>query len=247
VGSWDGPIGRCAVAGVGRGRGSGRTAFRASATATCRRGSASGSGIRSGGARTHMGSAPTSGAGIANSSRRPHLGRRTHRAPGGAERPVVGAVGCRRAASSDLGVAGARTIPFRAAARAVMGRQQNGHPRGVDAGTVMGLARKRLQAAWFRLGRPGSGFVGCPRRCGARRSAGRGPVVGRAPRRARVGHPQDSGARRAGCAVVVGPVGRSAPTSCAAASNSNGTDAAAAGLRADMVGAGGVSSPAEVP
>jgi hypothetical protein len=62
-----------------------------------------------------------------------------------------------------------------------------------------------------------------------------------------VGHPQDTGARRASGTIVVGPVGRSAPTICAAAANSNGTDAAAGGLRAGMVAAGGISSPAEVP
>jgi hypothetical protein len=47
---------------------------------------------------------------------------------------------------------------------------------------------------------------------------------------------------------VVGTVGASAATRCAAAANSDGTDAAAAtGLCAGMVAAGGVSSPAEVP
>ncbi|HXB19523.1 MAG TPA: hypothetical protein VNV40_11910, partial [Steroidobacteraceae bacterium] len=110
MGSWDGPIG-----------GSGRTASRASATATCRRGSASASGIRSAGARADLGSAPTGRAGVANCSRRPYLGGRTDRAAGCAERAVVGAVGRRRAAGSDLGVPGARAIAFRAAARTFMG------------------------------------------------------------------------------------------------------------------------------
>jgi hypothetical protein len=236
VGSWDGPIG-----------GAGRTAFRASATATCRRGSASASGIRSGGARADMGSAPTGRAGIANCSCRPYLGRRTDRAPGCAERAVVGAFGRRRAAGSDLGVPGARTIAFRAAARTVMGRQQTGHPSGVDTGAFVGFAGERFQAARLGLGRLARAcLLGRPRRSGARRrSARRGAVVGRAPWRACVGHPQDPGACRAGCAVVVATVGASAATRCAAAANSNGTDAAAAGgLRAGMVAAGGVSSPA---
>jgi len=139
---------RCTVTGLGRRRGS-TSRFRAGATATSRRSSAFGSASRSGRARADLGCAPTGSADLAHCSRRAHLGSHADRAPGSAQRPVVGPAGLSRPARSDLGVARARAIPFSATAGAVLGRQQAGHPAGVDTCAVMGFARKRLQAAGF--------------------------------------------------------------------------------------------------
>ncbi len=229
---------------------SGRSWFGAPATATSSRGfaSASTSGIRSGTgrARAHMECAPARGAELPHRSGRPHVGRRTDRAPRRAERSIVGPVRCRGAARADVGLAGSGAIPVRAAARTLLGRQQTGHPGSVHAGPVVGLARNRLQAAGFRVGRRAcAGFVGCPRRFRPERSPGRSAVLERAGR-ARMGYSQDPGAGRPGRAIVVGPVGRAGATACTAAPD--GANAATAGGPCSrLVAARRVSRPAEVP
>jgi hypothetical protein len=245
------PSRRGAVTGVGRGRRSDRSGVRAGSRTTSRRSPALGSasGPRSGRARADMGCASTDGADLAHSSGRPDMGRRADRASGSAERPFMGPVGRRCAAGSDLGLARTRAIHVRAASRAFMGRQQTGHPSGVDSGTVLGFARKRLQATRFGLGRACAGLVGCPWDIGAERSPGRGAILERAGR-ACLGYPQDPGARRACRTVVVGAIGRAgaANRTAAAAAGTNGANAAtAAGRRSSMVAAGRVSSPADVP
>jgi hypothetical protein len=234
--------------GLGWRRGSGRSWFRAGATAsaTPSRCPAFGSASRSDRARADMGCAPTGGADLAHCSRPLHVGSRTDRAPGGAQRPVVGPFGRWRPTRSDLGVARARAIHFCATACPVMGRQQAGNPGGFDAGTVMGFARKRLQAARFRLGRACAGVLGRRRGIGAERSSVRGAVLERA-RRPGMGCHQDPGARRPGRTIVVGAIGRAGATSRTAAAGAHGSNPATAARCSSVVASGRVSGSADVP
>ncbi|HEY7852577.1 MAG TPA: hypothetical protein VIB82_06340, partial [Caulobacteraceae bacterium] len=158
------PRRRCAVTGLGRGRRAGRSGVAARGPATPRRNAALGSasGPRSIRARTDMGRATGSGADLAHSSCRPNLGRRADRSSSSTQRPVMGPVGRRGPAGPDLGLARARAIPVSPAARAVMGRQQTGHPGRVDTGAVVGFPWQRLQATRLRLGRARACLVGCP-------------------------------------------------------------------------------------
>lgn|GEM_PF-4807321 len=241
---------RGTVPGLERRRGSGRSWFRARATATAApsRSPACGSASCSDRARADMGCVPTVGADLAHCSRPLHVGGRTDRAPSGAQRPVVGPFWRCRSTRSNLGVARARAIHFCATARSVLGRQQAGNPGGFDAGTVMGFARKRRQAARLGLGRARAGLLGRSRGIGAERSSVRGALLERA-RRPGMGCHQDPGARRPGRTIVVGAIGRAGATSCAAAAaGAHGSDAAtAAGRCSSVVASSRVSGSADVP
>jgi hypothetical protein len=222
--------------------------------------SGSGSGSGTGRACANMGCAAARGADLPHSSRRSHVGRRTDRAPSRAQRSFVGPVRRLRSARADVGLARACAIAFRSAARPFVGRQQTGSPGSVHAGPFVGLARKRVQAAGFRVGRRVCPrLLGRPRRSGAERSPGRGAVVERTGR-ARMGCSQDPGASRPGRAIVVGPIGRAGAAGCTGATPAAGANAAtpAAGANAAtpatatgrcsrVVAARRVACPAAVP
>jgi hypothetical protein len=253
VGPWFAPRGRCAVTSLGRRRRADRSGVAArgpaGGPATPRRNAALGSasGPRSIRARADMGRATGSGADLAHRSRRPNLGRRADRASGGTQRPVMGPVGRRGSAGPDLGLARARAIPVSAAARAVMGRQQTGHPGRVNTGAVVGFPWQRLQATRLRLGRARACFVGCPWDVGAERSTGRGALLERTGR-ARVGCHEDPGARRACDTVVVGPIGGTGAAGRTTTAGPNGAHAATApGGGSSVVAPGRVSGSAAVP
>jgi len=261
------------LAGVGP-RYAGRSWLGARATATsscglasasscgCASGSASASGIRSasgsrsgsisGRARADMGCAPARGAELPHCARRPHVGRRTDRAPSRAQRSVVGPHRRRRAARAYVGLACAGAIAIRPATCPFMGRQQTVRPGRVHAGPVMGLARQRVEASRVGLGRARAGVVGCPRGFRTERAPGRGAVMERAGR-AGMGCSQDSGARRSGRAIVVGPIGcagaadGTAATGCTAAASAAACAAAASRPCSSVVAARRVCCPAEVP
>ena len=213
--------------------------------------------------RAHLGSTGCDGARGADHARRADMGRRTASSATGARSgSVVGTIGPRRPARTDMGFAGTRAILLGAAAGPFLGgpaaartpartriratraswRRAGARVGKSACGSLLGRTRGYVRAggrAGSRMGSTGP-ILGCT--CIRVRRSARGWSVVERARRPCVGCAQERGARRAGRPVVVGTCSPSAGSATAA---SSAISAAAGSPR--VVAAGRARRIAQVP